>query len=338
MSEPEPPTDPRPDEPAAAVPAAPPDQPALPGPAAEPVAEPPAPPPAKPRAGIGAWLAERPEVVAEVPQQALRRQSRRDFLLFGAATAAALAGMWWLIPDRARSRFAIPWLRDALDGGTSKIGLTRERREQVLDRSLRFDDDVAEALYSKDRSVRTYAKSEVTPLKNNYHGRTPTPEALAGWSLNLSGLAGGGPVKLSLEQVLRDFPHREQVTRLVCVEGWSAIAWWGGFRFSDLLAAYPPAPGARWAAMRSTISLDGKGNPETYYVSIDLETARHAQALLVTHKDGRPLPMAHGAPLRLIAPMKLGLKNIKGLTDIEYTAAEPPDYWQERGYSSYDGL
>ena len=50
------------------------------------------------------------------------------------------------------------------------------------------------------------------------------------------------------------------------------------------------------------------------------------------------MPMAHGAPLRLIAPMKLGLKNIKGLTDIEYTAAEPPDYWQERGYSSYDGL
>jgi DMSO/TMAO reductase YedYZ molybdopterin-dependent catalytic subunit len=336
MDRPDPPTDPRLEEPAARQPDAPLDESAAPETAPEPEAE--ATPPKKPRSGLGAWLAERPDEVTEVSQQALRRQSRRDFLLFGAATAAALTGMWWLMPDRARSRFAIPWLRDALNGGTAKVGLTRERREQFLDRSLRFDDDVAEALYSKDRSVRTYHRSEVTPLKNNYHGRTPTPDALAGWSLNLSGLANGAPVSLSLDQLQRDFPHREQVTRLVCVEGWSAIAWWGGFRFADLLAAYPPAEGARWAAMRSTISLDGNGNPETYYVSIDLETARHLQTLLVTHKDGRPLPMAHGAPLRLIAPMKLGLKNIKGLTDIEYTAAEPPDFWHERGYSSYDGL
>ncbi len=203
---------------------------------------------------------------------------------------------------------------------------------------MKFDDDVAEALYSRDRSVRTYRKSDVTALRNNYHGHTPTPDVLAGWTLNLSGLANGGVERLTLDRLMREFPHREQVTRLVCVEGWSAIAWWGGLSFADLLAAFPPAPGARWAAMRSAISLDGAGRPETYNVSIDLGTAHHPQTLLVTHKDGQPLPMAHGAPLRLIAPMKLGLKNIKGITDIEYVAIEPPDYWHDRGYSSYDGL
>jgi DMSO/TMAO reductase YedYZ molybdopterin-dependent catalytic subunit len=124
----------------------------------------------------------------------------------------------------------------------------------------------------------------------------------------------------------------------VCVEGWSAIAWWGGLRFPDLLAAFPPAPGARWAALRSTVSLDGAGRVEPYYVSIDLDTARHPQTLLATHQDGAPLALAHGAPLRLLAPMKLGLKNIKAVTDIAYTAAEPGDYWNERGYSKYDGL
>ena len=36
--------------------------------------------------------------------------------------------------------------------------------------------------------------------------------------------------------------------------------------------------------------------------------------------------------------MKLGLKNIKALTDIAYVADEPADYWNERGYSRYDGL
>jgi DMSO/TMAO reductase YedYZ molybdopterin-dependent catalytic subunit len=51
-----------------------------------------------------------------------------------------------------------------------------------------------------------------------------------------------------------------------------------------------------------------------------------------------PLTLAHGAPLRLVAPMKLGLKNIKAITDIAYTADEPADYWNERGYSKYDGI
>ena len=107
----------------------------------------------------------------------------------------------------------------------------------------------------------------------------------------------------------------------MCVEGWSAVAWWGGIRFADFLARVPARAGARWAAMRSSVSLDGAGRPEPYYVSIDLDTARHPQTLLATHQAGQPLTLAHGAPLRLLAPMKLGLKNIKAITDIEYTRA-----------------
>jgi DMSO/TMAO reductase YedYZ molybdopterin-dependent catalytic subunit len=127
-------------------------------------------------------------------------------------------------------------------------------------------------------------------------------------------------------------------TRLVCVEGWSQVVAWGGFRFSDLLDAFPPAPGMKWAAMRCAVNLDSHGNPAPYYVSLDLQTARHPQAMLATHHAGAPHTVAHGAPLRLVAPMKLGLKNIKALTDIAYTAEEPADYWNERGYSRYDGL
>jgi len=65
---------------------------------------------------------------------------------------------------------------------------------------------------------------------------------------------------------------------------------------------------------------------------------RHAQTLLATHQNGQPLTVAHGAPLRLLVPMKLGLKNIKAVTRIAYTREEPRDYWAERGYSRYDGL
>ncbi len=116
------------------------------------------------------------------------------------------------------------------------------------------------------------------------------------------------------------------------------MAWWGGLRFADLLDAFPPAPGARWASLESAVNLDFDGEPDPYYVSIDLETARHPQTLLATHLGGKSLPLDHGAPLRLIAPMKLGLKNIKAITSIAYSAEEPEDYWAKRGYSKYDGL
>jgi len=286
-----------------------------------------------------AWWAERPETVVEVPRARLAAQSRRSFLLWTAGVLATAAGAWWLLPDRAKSRLAggDP-ARDWLDTLAARVGLSRARREALLDRGLTFDDDVAEALFSVDRRVRTYRRSEVTALRNNYHGRTPGPEILPGWSLEISGLASQRVERLSLAALESRLARREQVTRLVCVEGWSAIAWWGGLRFADLLQAYPPASGARWAEMRSMVSMDGAGRHEPYYVSLDLETARHPQTLLVTHHNGRPLSLAHGAPLRLIAPMKLGLKNIKAITHITYQADEPPDYWNERGYSSYDGL
>jgi DMSO/TMAO reductase YedYZ molybdopterin-dependent catalytic subunit len=284
------------------------------------------------------FFVERPESVLEVPAAKLAAQSRRDFLLLGLGIVASGVGAWWLLPDRTKGRLVGVERRDRLDTVASRIGLSRENREKTLDRALTFDDDVAEALYSRNRRVRTYRRSDVTPLKNNYHGRTPGPEHVAGWSLGLSGLASGVTERLTLEQTMSRFPHHEQVTRLVCVEGWSAIAWWGGVRFADFLAAFPPAAGARWAALRSNLSLDGAGRNEPYYVSIDLETARHPQTLLATHMSGALLPLAHGAPLRLLTPVKLGLKNIKAITDIAYTADEPADYWNERGYSKYDGL
>jgi DMSO/TMAO reductase YedYZ molybdopterin-dependent catalytic subunit len=37
-------------------------------------------------------------------------------------------------------------------------------------------------------------------------------------------------------------------------------------------------------------------------------------------------------------PVKLGLKNVKAITKITYSAGEPRDYRAERGYSRYDGI
>ncbi len=295
-------------------------------------------PPPRARVSFAARLAEPPEEPIELPRRLLAARSRRDFLLFGAGAALAAAGFWWLLPGDTRQRHLTPGLRDWLDSLEARLGATPERRERFLNRVLTFDDDVAEALYSENRMVRTYAKSRITPLRNNYNGATPGPDSVLGWTLTVSGLASGRMERFTIADLLSRFPRYEQVTRLCCVEGWSAIAWWGGLRFSDFLAAYPPASGARWARLDSSVNLDSGGRPDPYYVSIDLPTVRHPQTLLATQQDGGPLSLEHGAPLRLVAPMKLGLKNIKAVTSIAYSIEEPADYWNERGYSRYDGL
>lgn len=280
---------------------------------------------------------ERSEGTYEAPRGTLASHSRRNFLLLGAGALATAATGWWVLPERTKRNW-LPAAHDRLDTLAARVGLTPAQREATLNRVLTFDDDVAEALYSRGRAVRTYDRPDPKPLRNNYHGRTPGPEYLPGWRLNVSGLASGRTESLAIGELTSRFARHDMITRLVCVEGWSHVAAWGGLRFADLLAAYPPAPGARWASMRSSVSLNGSGAPEPYYVSIDLGTAHHPQTLLATHHAGEPLNLAHGAPLRLLAPMKLGLKNIKALTDIAYTADEPADYWNERGYSRYDGL
>jgi len=273
------------------------------------------------------FFQERAAEVMEVAPQLLRRRSRRDLLLFGAGAIAAVAGGGYLLPQTTLQRL-----------GIIHENVTWPKKEWLLNRALRIDDDVAEALYSKNRVVPTYTKSQITPLKNNYNGATPDPSYIPDWRLTLDGLASGLSVSLSIRNLLASFRLHEQITRLVCVEGWSAIAWWAGLRFDDLLVAYPPMSQARYARLASSVNLGPWGNPDPYFVSLDLSTALHPQTLLATHLNGKPLTVGHGAPLRLVAPVKLGLKNIKAITRITYTGDEPPDYWAGRGYSRYDGI
>ncbi len=253
------------------------------------------------------FFGERPLPTFEVDSRLLHRRTRRDLLLFGAGTVAALAGARSLLPHALRV-------------------------------ALRLDDEVAELLYSPRRTVPTYTKSQITQLKNNYNGATPDPSYVPGWHVTLDGLASGVSVALDIRNLMTRFSIHEQITRLVCVEGWSAVAWWAGLRFDDLLRAYPPASQARWVRVESSVNLDASGNPDPYYVSINLAMARHPQTLLATHVNGQPLTVEHGAPLRLMVAVKLGLKNVKAITGLTYVAQEPRDYWAERGYSHYDGI
>src|SRR5258708_3265162 len=263
-------------------------------------------------------FSERPIEPIEVEPSILRRWTRRDLLLFGAGALATLAVGGSQLPRNVLQRLG-------LDQG----GTTGPENKWLLNQALRLDDDVSTVLYSQHHLVPTYTKSQITPLKNNYNGATPDPAYIPGWRLTLDGLSSGLAVSLDIEALLARHQINDQITRLVCVEGWS---------FDDLLDAYPPVSQAKWAHLESSVNLDANGNPDPYFVSIDLVTAQHPQTLLATHLNGKPLPVEHGAPLRLLVPVKLGLKNIKAITRITYTKDEPSDYWAKRGYSRYDGI
>jgi hypothetical protein len=163
-------------------------------------------------------------------------------------------------------------------------------------------------------------------------GRMPRGKEEAGESL--STLPVGTPGLLLTMDDIRKLPRYELVTQFKCIEGWSQIVHWAGVRMADFIAAYPPA------------LVDGKEpqyvymeTPDgDYYTGYDLHVCRHPQTLLVTEMMGAPLTQYHGAPLRLLIPLKYGYKQIKRIGLISYTNSKPDDYWTKLGYDWYAGL
>jgi len=55
-------------------------------------------------------------------------------------------------------------------------------------------------------------------------------------------------------------------------------------------------------------------------------------ALLAYRMNGRPLPKAHGRPVRALIPGHWGEINVKWLTEIEILTEEQDGYWEKRGW------
>ena len=142
---------------------------------------------------------------------------------------------------------------------------------------------------------------------------------------------------------IKQLPRAEMVTQLKCIEGWSVIVQWAGARLADLIAKYPPLTksgddpdvGRRPDDLVGYVSLETPDGE--YYVGLEMESALHPQTLLCYEMNGKPLSLKHGAPLRLVIPVKYGIKNIKRIGKITYTDKRPADYWAERGYDWYSG-
>jgi DMSO/TMAO reductase YedYZ molybdopterin-dependent catalytic subunit len=244
------------------------------------------------------------------PEQEIARRTRRSFLALGAGAAACIAG----------------W--EALHSGSAAEGDIPPALRSVL----RFNEKVAtNALFSDNHLARTYPASAVGKIKVN--GDVGIDEELdsAAWALHVQPLGASQPTaKLDMDDV-RKLPRYEEIINFKCVEGWSTVTQFAGVRLADFTA--------RYAAGSEKADCVGMKTPdEEYYVSVDMPGALHPQTLLAFEMNGEPLSDRHGAPLRLVIPVKYGIKNIKRIGSIEYTNQRPDDYWAERGYDWYAGL
>jgi DMSO/TMAO reductase YedYZ molybdopterin-dependent catalytic subunit len=148
------------------------------------------------------------------------------------------------------------------------------------------------------------------------------------------------PLSFSLDD-LRKLPSRTQITRHDCVEGWSCIGQWTGVQLGLLLKAAGLAPGARYVVFRCA---DDMGGGNLYYESVDLADAFHPQTILSYALNGQPLPVAHGAPIRLRVERQLGYKQAKYVMRIQVTDSFAPlgggkgGFWEDQGYAWYAGI
>ncbi len=139
---------------------------------------------------------------------------------------------------------------------------------------------------------------------------------------------------------VRAFPKKSMTFQFKCIEGWSQISWWGGTKLSDFLKKYRLGTHSGRAPdslhPEDMYKYIGFMTPDSaYYVGIDMKSAIHPQTLLCYEMNGDTLPMEQGFPLRLIIPIKYGVKNIKRIAYMYFSDTRPPDYWYERGYE-YD--
>jgi DMSO/TMAO reductase YedYZ molybdopterin-dependent catalytic subunit len=197
----------------------------------------------------------------------------------------------------------------------------------------RVNDWVGEKLFvSSARLAPEFPISQRTPpqLFPAYARTHPLPQPAdpAAWALEVGGLVGK-PMRLTLE-MLQALPKVTYTVKHHCVEGWSAIATWTGAPLSTVIAMVEPKPEAKYLRFDTFDS--------NYYNGWDMKSALHPQTILAYSFNGGPLGPAHGAPLRVYSPLKLGYKLTKYLTALTFTAQRPGGYWEDLGYPWLGGV
>jgi DMSO/TMAO reductase YedYZ molybdopterin-dependent catalytic subunit len=230
----------------------------------------------------------------------------RRFFLRGAASLGALAMLSGC---------------EIIDGDTS---------ENVLRAISEFNDGAQALLFDPNTLAPEYPESMITrPFPfNAYYGVDDAPDVDGDkWQLEIGGRVDNKKPWTLAE--LNKLPQVSQITRHVCVEGWSAIGSWQGVRLSDFLKLIGADTRSKYVWFQCA---------EGYSNTIDMPTALHPQTQLTLQFDHKVLPRAYGFPVKIRIPTKLGFKNPKYVTAMWVQNNDAGGYWENQGYNWFSGL
>lgn len=167
---------------------------------------------------------------------------------------------------------------------------------------------------------KTYKKEDISDFFriNGYPPETKEFDKLRDGKYKDYKLQVGGLVdnKLSLSLTdLKKMPYKDQITKHICIQGWSAIGQWGGVQMSEIMKLAKPKKTAKYVVFHA---YDVDDNDYHFYEALRVSDMFDDQTILAYEMNWKPLPLEHGAPLRLRCERKLGYKMVKYIKSIEF--------------------
>ena len=244
-----------------------------------------------------------------VSSKYITKVTLRSFVFFFAFLLCCFLGWKWLVNLPQKEGTSAP-LRAVINGNENLF---------------------SNYIYSINNISKAYSPNDAAPrVRVNGDAGLGDDFDVAKWKLQLV-RQPGDTLFLSLNDI-KALPRTEVIFDFKCIEGWSQITHWSGVKFSDFVKKYN-------LSAQSAMKYVGLNTPDkTYYVGIDTRSIMHPQTILCYEMNGKPLPMNQGFPLRLIIPVKYGIKHLKRIGTIYFSNERPKDYWYERGYDYYSGL
>ncbi len=244
-------------------------------------------------------------------EKKLKRRTFYSFASFGLAATVGIFGYKWYR--------GLPFDDNGLSSATRKV--------------LNFNEKINKFFFSNHHLVQTFDKSKavLVPRTNGDVGMDTELDANT-WKLKVYNPAKKETIYVGIEEI-KALPKQEITFDFKCIEGWTEIVNYGGAKLSDFFEKFGLGEKLNNEAFYKYVGMETPDG--TYFVGLDMASAMHPQTILCYELNGQALPDEHGAPLRLIIPVKYGVKNLKRIGTISFSDERPRDYWHEDGYD-YD--
>jgi DMSO/TMAO reductase YedYZ molybdopterin-dependent catalytic subunit len=242
-------------------------------------------------------------------EQVILKKTVVSFFFFFVFAGAAFWGWKSLRHEKSSAKGTRPFLRNVLNTNENIFGV----------------------FLSDNHLAKTYPLSEAAKnvRVNGYEGLKSKLDS-ANWRLHVI-RKKGDTLSITMDDI-KKLPKTDIVFNFKCIEGWNQITHWAGVKFRDFVKAYG-------LDEEASMKYAGLVTPDRgYYVGIDMPSILHPQTILCYEMNGQPLPLNQGYPLRLIIPVKYGIKHLKRIGTMFFDNKRPPDYWYERGYDYFSGL